>query len=70
MEALYLIAKRSRWIHPDFYKDTAELLGLIPPPPPRVRPDFAELMMKPPEKIVPIRWERPLPSKPAAETEP
>jgi len=52
MVTVYLSAKRSDCFDPDTYKDTGELLGLIPPAPPRVRPDFAELMMKPPHKIV------------------
>lgn len=52
MVTVYLSAKRSNCFDPDIYKDTGELLGRIPPAPPRIRPDFAELMMKPAHKIV------------------
>ena len=52
MVTVYLSAKRSDAFDPDTYKDTGELLGLIPPASPRIRPDFAELMMKPAHKIV------------------
>ena len=69
MVTVYLSAKRSDCFDTNTYKDTGELLGLIPPAWPRIRPDFAELMKKPPHKVVRNYLEQSVkPEPPVSET--